>query len=137
MCRARYRPPDGAWSHRAERAVPQKEEEVASTSVTIVKYAVALWSWGWAVNLNDDTRNVGRLLFRTNGTIDSPTVAPSSTTWPSSGLFHAGVPVDLLPSVVDMLRNEKPVRLWIDVAKSPIEWHLDAGLEPVGEGEPV
>jgi hypothetical protein len=44
------------------------------------------------------------------------------------------VPYDLYPTYVDLLRNEKPLKIYLNSDKP--EWNqLLTGDEPVGEGE--
>lgn len=44
-------------------------------------------------------------------------------------------PSSLAPSLIDLLRNEKPVRLYLDDSTTPGTAFLGSGQEPVGEGE--
>ncbi len=44
-------------------------------------------------------------------------------------------PASLCPSLIDLLRNEKPVRLFLDDTTPPGLAFLGSTQEPVGEGE--
>ena len=52
---------------------------------------------------------------------------------PSGAVIHC--PVSLAPSLVDLLRNEKLIRLYLDDTPAPGLAYLGTMFEPVGEEE--
>lgn len=61
-------------------------------------------------------------------------ITPANFYNPAAKRGGAFVPYDLYPTYVDLLRNEKPLKIYLNSDKP--EWNqLLTGDEPVGEGE--
>lgn len=108
-----------------------------ATNVEIKRYAYHFWSSRNGVDkdhsvatitLFDDTETIGIIQFY--GELD-PLPPPEVASDFGVRLF---LNVRELPAVLDMLRNEKPVRL--QTFDDPQFVRLRTALEPVGEGEP-
>lgn len=61
-------------------------------------------------------------------------ITPANFYNPTSKRGAAFIPYDLYPTYIDLLRNEKPLNIYLNSDKP--EWNqLTTGNEPVGEGE--
>ncbi len=107
-----------------------------ATSVEIKRYAYHFWSSRDGVDkdhsiatitLFDDTEAIGIIQFYDE--LD-PLPPPEPASDFGVRLFYR---IRELPGVIDMLRNEKPVRL--QTFDDPAFVRIRTGLEPVGEGE--
>ena len=87
------------------------------------------------INLNSSGKNVGKLIFKPNGTI-----LPSPTN--PNGIVTLYYHFEDFQNIIDVLRNEKPVWLsftcinpTIPPAVGTSYGVIHTGNEPVGEGE--
>lgn len=108
-----------------------------ATNVEIKRYAYHFWSSRNGVDkdhsvatisLYDDTEAIGIIQFYAE--LD-PLPPPEVASDFGVRLFYH---MRDFPAVIDMLRNEKPVRL--QTFDDPAFVRLRTSLEPVGEGEP-
>ncbi|MGE0443278.1 MAG: hypothetical protein AB7L66_05310 [Gemmatimonadales bacterium] len=107
-----------------------------ATNVEIKRYSYHFWSSRDGVDIDhsiatislyDDTELIGIVQFYDE--LD-PLPPPEPASDFGVRLFYR---IRELPAVIDMLRNEKPVRL--QAFDDPQYARLRTGLEPVGEGE--
>jgi hypothetical protein len=105
-------------------------------TVAIDKYTVSVASNGYSFPAGvflyrADNTLCGFLRFYGPETTPPSNNAPSS--FPSSGYIQLYYPISSFPSVMDILRNEKPLNLiWLATPPAGV---ITTGTEPVGEEE--
>jgi hypothetical protein len=112
-----------------------------TAAIPISKYGAVVSSYGQSytafINLyRADGSIAGQLRFYPPESTPPPNTA-NNPNFPSAGYASLSYPSSALPSVIDILRNEKPIYLsWYDVTPPYGTIGTSAG-EPVGEGEGV
>jgi hypothetical protein len=91
----------------------------------------SLEAWGYGeravIRFRQDSTPVGGIVFYKEG----HTIPDDSTS--EGGYIHMHLPFNMFDSVVDILRNEKPIRFDFNVPEGKAFFSTD--WEPIGEGE--
>jgi hypothetical protein len=131
-------PPRGAFFNKQFNLTPQEALTVAVTFIDVQKYMVYLY--GGAAPPSDaqaiirlDFPNIyAYFIFVREGGALQPNKITISGAWK---IFHLYYRAASYAGVIDILRNEKPVKFFFD--DSSLFGYVGTGDEPVGEAEMV
>lgn len=106
-------------------------------SVEVTKYSIVARPDRLTVALASDVVPLASLFFRFDGVTSEPRLSPKNGVWPEADTIVTWeMPLAIHRSVVDMLRNEKPVWISVNQATTPIRVSIGTGPEATGELEP-